>query len=270
MFTLGRMLDFNYRTNKLILSLVLLAAAAAWALTGGFLASFYIGMGVFLTWALSRELDPKHEYSAFAAVLFSLFNLFSYESIQLAVILWIVMLTRMVSGTTGEKLTILDLFLGLSFTVYLSLDNKNGLYLLIFILVLLFIMKVEKRTGKLLVTAGIGLILFIIQGMFIGYFSLSNTDYLSPINLFFITVVCLSFIFFWFFSKEDAKDDKGNKLSRFRLLAGRFFYSIAILLLFFFSGISQNTLTLYLSAILGIASYFIISNYLIKHKDHQQ
>lgn len=268
MFTLGRMLDFNYRTNKLIVLFVLFAAAAAWALTGEILAGFYVGAGVFLTWALSRELDPKYEYSAFAAVLFSLFNLFFYENIQLAVILWIVMLTRMVSGTTGEKLTILDLSLGLGFTAYLSLNNKNSIYLLIFVLALLVIMKVKKQTVKLFVTAGIGLTLFIVQGMFIGYFSRNNADYLSPVHLFFVTIVCLSFIFFWFFSKEDAEDDKGNTLSRFRLLASRFFYSTAILLLFFFSSISQNTLIIYLSAILGITSYFLISNYLVKNKDH--
>ena len=134
MFSLGRNIDFHYKTNKIIAIVSVVVAAIGWILTGNVLSGLYIGFGSFLTWALSRELDPKHDYSAFLAVGFSLLNLFYYEDLQLIVIFWILLLMRMVSGITGKGLTTFDIFSLLGFTVYLSLNNKNSVYLLIFLL----------------------------------------------------------------------------------------------------------------------------------------
>ena len=73
------MIDFNYKTNQLVVLLTLAASAVGWLVTGAFLSGLSIGVGVFLTWALAREIDPKHDYSALLAAGFSLINLFYYE-----------------------------------------------------------------------------------------------------------------------------------------------------------------------------------------------
>ena len=258
MFTLGRKIDFNYKTNMIILISSLLVASIGWILTGQFLSGIYIGGGVFLTWALSREIDPNHAYSAFLAAGFSLINLFYYESIQLLVIFWILLLMRMVSGITGKELTLFDIFSVLGLTIYMTINNKNSIYLIVFVLAMAFIIKTKEKIVVALIASGIGLGVFIWESFFMKYLPFNNINYLNSISLFTITTLFISFILFLFLSKEESRDDKGNKVKRFRIFTSQSLYSVAILMLFFFGGISTNNLVIYLSVIIGVIIYFIV------------
>lgn len=113
------MIDFNYKTNQLVVLLTLAASAVGWLVTGAFLSGLSIGVGVFLTWALAREIDPKHDYSALLAAGFSLINLFYYESVQLLVLGWLLLVLRMVNSLCGKPVTVFDMFsvLGLAFRI---------------------------------------------------------------------------------------------------------------------------------------------------------
>lgn len=259
MFSLGRNIDFHYKTNKIIAIVSVVVAAIGWILTGNVLSGLYIGFGSFLTWALSRELDPKHDYSAFLAVGFSLLNLFYYEDLQLIIIFWFLLLMRMVSGITGKGLTTFDIFSLLGFTVYLSLNNKNSVYLLIFLLAIAIVIKAGAGDKKreAFISGGISLGMFIAESFFMRYLSFNSIDYLNFINMFAITILGISFVFFWFLSKDAIEDDMGNSVNGFRVLASQILYSTALLLLFFLGEISINNLVIYLAAIVGVMIYFI-------------
>lgn len=256
MFTLGRKTDFNYKTNKIIVIMSLLVVIIGWVLTGKILSGLYVGGGVFLAWALSRELDPKHDYSAFVAASFSLLNLFYYENIQFLVIFWILLLMRIVNGITGKELTVFDIFSVLGLTVFLSINNKNSVYLIIFVLAMAFIVKAKENTREALIAGGISLGIFIVESSFMRYLSLNNINYLDPINIFAIATLCISFILFCFLSKDEIEDDIGNRVKRFKILSSQILYSATVLLLFLFGSISINNLVIYLSVILGVTIYF--------------
>ena len=50
MFTLGRKIDFNYKTNKTILILAVATGLAGHFIIEDIISALYIGMGTFLTW----------------------------------------------------------------------------------------------------------------------------------------------------------------------------------------------------------------------------
>lgn len=255
MFTLGRKIDFNYKTNKIIAILSILLAIIGWILSGEVFSGLYTGGGIFLTWALSRELDPKHDYSAFIAAGFSILNVFYFEDIQLLVIFWLLLLMRIVNGITGKELTSFDISSVLGLTIYISLNSKNSVYLLIFIIAMAFIIK-EKRIEALIASV-ISFLLFIAESYFMRYLSLNNIDFSDFISILTIIILCISFILFWFLSKDKIEDDNGNKVKRYKILASQILYSTAIFLLFFFGEITINNLIIYLSVIIGVAIYFI-------------
>ena len=247
----------NYKTNKLIAALSLLVVATGWILTGKFLDGVYIGLGVFLTWALSRELDPKQDNSAFLAVAFSLLNLFYYENSQLSVVFWILLLMRIVNGMTGKELTDIDIFSVLGLTLYLSFNAENSIYLLVFIIAMALIIKAKEKKKSVWIASGISLMFFIGESFFMNYLSFTHINVLNPLGLVALIVVCLSFLFFWFLPKDEVEDDKGTNAEIERIAASQLLYSVAVLLLFLFDDLTMNNLVIYLSVILGVTCYFI-------------
>jgi MFS family permease len=260
-FSLGRKIDLSYKTNQLIVGLLLVIAAIGWSLTGEVLSGLYIGIGVFLTWALSRELDPKHEYSAFLAAAFSLINLLYYETIQLLVIVWLLLLMRIINGITGKALTTFDIFSVLGLTIYLSITNENSIYVMIYVLAMAFTMKSREKMKESLIAGGIGLIIFVVESLFMSYLMVNQIDYLNPLSIATLVIGFLSVVLFWFLSKEKTEDDGGQAIKRVKLLGSQWLYSAAVLLLFLFSNVSLNNLIIYLGVILGITIYFIGYDY---------
>ena len=99
--------------------------------------------------------------------------------------------------------------------------------------------------------------MFIAESFFMRYLSFNSIDYLNFINMFAITILGISFVFFWFLSKDAIEDDIGNRVNGFRVLASQILYSTALLLLLFLGEISINNLVIYLAAIAGVMIYFI-------------
>ena len=257
MFTLGRSIDFNYKTNKRIALLSLIVAAVGWMITKEVFSGLSIGMGTFLTWALSRELDPKYDYSAFLAAACSLLNIFYYENIQLLVIFWILLLMRLVNGITGKIRTTFDIFSILGFTTYLSLNNKNSIYLIIYILAMAFILKGSEKKLEIVLASVISLGVFIVESFFMNYLSFNSINNLNYISIVIIIVLFLSFIVFWFLSKEAVEDDLGNNVNRSTILSSQILYSTSVLFLLFFDSVSINNLVIYSSVVVGVTIYFI-------------
>ncbi|HEX5351845.1 MAG TPA: hypothetical protein VFW58_09475 [Trichococcus sp.] len=257
MFTLGRNMDFSYKTNQMIVLSSVLAAAIGWMLTSAVLSGVYVGFGVFLTWALVRELDPNHEYSALLAAAFSLLNLLYYENVQLLVVVWILLLMRIINGITGKELTTFDIFSVLGLTTYLSFDNKNSIYLMIFVLAMVFSLKTGAKTREAWIASAISIGIVAVDRFFMTNLSVDRMDYPNAVTLFLIAASGLSLILFWCLSKGETKDDKGNSVNRSKLLASQILYSATVLLLFIFGGVSLNNLVIYLSAASGATIYFV-------------
>lgn len=268
MFTLGRNMDFSYKTNQMIALSSVLTAAIGWMLTRNILSGVYIGFSVFLTWALARELDPKHQYSAFLAAACSLLNLLYYETIQLLVVGWILVLMRIVNGITGKELTTFDIFSVLGLTIYLSLTNGNSIYLMLFVLAMIFSIKAGAKTREAVIASAISIGVIAVDRFFINDLSFNRIDFSNTVTLFLIVVLVFSLIVFWFLSKDEAEDDKGNKVNRSKQLASQILYSATVLLLFFFGGASLNNLIIYLSALLGVTSYFIGAKILNRNRSN--
>lgn len=257
MFTLGRNPDFKYKTNKLILLTSLIVAMIGWFSTGNSLSGMYIGAGVFLTWALSRELDPKHSYSAFVAAAISLLNLFYYENFQFLVVFWIMLLMRIVNGITGKELTFFDVFSVLGLTIYLSLSNQNSIYLFSYFLAMIFVIKTNEQSNKVLVASGISVVFFVVESFIMGYLSFNRMDYLHPMSIVTFSLLSLSLLLFLFLSKDKIEDDKRNRVKSTKIIASQLLYSLTVFLLFLFESMSINNLVIYLSVISGVSIYFI-------------
>lgn len=65
-------------------------------------------VAVFLTWAIGREIDPVHEWSSFAALPFTLGTFLLYGPPALAALFFILLLGRLINGSTGLQATLID------------------------------------------------------------------------------------------------------------------------------------------------------------------
>lgn len=256
MFTLGRKLDFRYKPNLIIILFVLITTAVGWLSTGQILSGIYLGGGVFMTWALCRELDPAHDYSAFIAAALSLFIIIDSESIQFLNLFWLLLMLRAVNGIIGKELTLFDLFSILGFTVFQSLNNENSIYLLIFVLGMVCIRQTREKTKTVSLAGALGLVLFILQSFFMNSLTFNNIEDFNILNILVIISSALSPIVFWFLSHIDTEDDKGNIAARSKIFASQLLYSVSILLFVFFSDITFANQVIYLSVIIGVFLYF--------------
>lgn len=258
MFTLGRKIDMNYKTNIIISIAAIIVAAIGWIVTGKVLSGLYIGVGVFLTWALSREVDPKHDYSAFLAASFALLNLLYYESISLLVIFWILLMIRAVNGITGKEITAFDIFSILGLSIYLSFNNRNGIYLILFIIAMSILIAFREKTSLSFLASAIALGFFIVEIFFLKYLFFNRIDYSSAINIFSISVAFIFIIFSNFISNGEIRDDVGNRANQVKIVSGQILFSVIIILLLLFGEMELNNLIIYLSAMVGVIIYFIL------------
>lgn len=247
MFTLGRKIDLSYNTNKMILAIALVVAAIGYFVTGDIKSGLYIGGGSFLTWALAREVIPKHEYSAFVCVGISLINIFIYENIQMLVIFWIILLLRLVNGTGGGQATPIDIFSVLAMTIYLSVSMENSIYLIPFILALL---RIQKTKASLIALPIAGLVI-LVESLYFKYFSLNAINTFELINIFFI-ILLLSFVVFAIGSidNRDVYDDKGHPIDEDKIKGSQMLFASTIFLLYFLSDASINNIIIYIAIML--------------------
>lgn len=258
MFTLGRKIDMNYATNKIIVIITLLIAVLGFISSRNIFSSLSIAMGVFLSWALAREIDPRHEYSAFLAAAFSSLNLFYYKSISLLVVFWILIMIRTINGITGKELTAFDIFSLLGLSVYLSFNNRNGIYLVIFIILMSSLMVFNERAKISFLAAAVALGFFIVEIFFLKYLFFNRIDYLDRVNLITMALVLAFILLSKFISGEEILDDVGNRAKKFKIFSGQILFSTIVILLLLFGQVGLNNLIIYLSALAGVIIYFIL------------
>lgn len=259
MFTLGRKIAPRNKTNLAIIICTFSAFIAGWLLTTELVSGLYLGGTVFVTWALSRDVDPAHSYSAFVAVFLTLTNLLYIETIentQILVLFWLILILRAVNGITGKTLTLLDLLLALGFTVFLSFNQENSLYLFIFVLAMAGLYRIGERQKAVLAAGLLACVLAIVQLLFMHRLTLAAFDEHDPVTLILIAVTVLSAVLFWFISRRECKDDQGNQADLRRIFTGQVIYCAAVMLLVFFEDLSINDHLIHLSVLLGSAIHF--------------
>ncbi|NLC65574.1 MAG: hypothetical protein GX752_01370 [Clostridium sp.] len=255
MFTLGRKIDIHYKTNKVILIFSLIISILGYLVTKDIKSALYIGGGTFISWALAREIDPKHEYSAFVAAALNTANLFYFKEIGILGFLWILLTIRLVNGISGEKTSTLDIILVFALTMFITINNKNGVYFLPFIIGVIILMKNGIKNKANLIFLSLAFMIFIVEIFYFEYFHMANIKFTS-----FFTIVSILLPIAYIFIKkyisiDGLLDDKGELASKKRVRDSQTLFAATIVILILFSNISLNTLIIYISVISGIIIY---------------
>ncbi len=132
---IGRPVDPNYPTNRAIMLVTLVVVAGGaisrWLMGAGLLPGglwgVNAGLAVFLAWALCREMDPDHAWSAFVAAGLAILGLL-WGQPDLLVLFWVLMVVRVVNRTVGLPATVLDLLLVVGLSGWLVWQQGNWIY----------------------------------------------------------------------------------------------------------------------------------------------
>ncbi|MDZ4132606.1 MAG: hypothetical protein U1E11_05660, partial [Dethiobacteria bacterium] len=124
---LGRPIDLSYLTNRILVTVVLLAMAATllYRLISGapFVEALFnaaaVSLTVFLTWSLGREFDPQSDWSAFVFLPFSFILAITAGNPAFMALVYILLFNRVINGTTGVKTKVTDYLLLLAIAAQL-------------------------------------------------------------------------------------------------------------------------------------------------------
>ncbi len=129
---IGRPLYFTDKTNVLIISLTVATGLLSfigfiWLADYGWkdaiIAAIGFAFSVFISWAISRELNPDFKYAAFfGPIIIILIGMHETRilSPHYAALFWILLLARMLNRTTGLKARIVDSIIILILTGWVS------------------------------------------------------------------------------------------------------------------------------------------------------
>ena len=132
--SIGRAVDLTYATNRAIAVATVLVTVGGlfWRRLSGapWLSSAawgtQVGLTVFLTWALCRELDPDHAIASFVAAGLALVGVAAWSLPKLTAVLWLLILVRIVNRTTGLAAGALDALGLVGLGGWLSLQGTWG------------------------------------------------------------------------------------------------------------------------------------------------
>lgn len=113
---IGRPMDYNYPTNRLIsvLTVAVVVLGMTWQLITGtpILTGFFWGLGagvtIFITWALTREIDPDNNLPAFIASFLMIVAIFFFYPPDFLALIWFLLISRVINRTTGLHARISD------------------------------------------------------------------------------------------------------------------------------------------------------------------
>lgn len=262
MFTLGRNIDIHYPTNRLIIAITVITAAIGSFTNGDFITGLKIGGTIFLTWALSRELDPKREYGAFVSVVFSLYSFFIPFEVALVEVVFFMLGLRLISTTCGKKPTWFDALTVTGISGYLSYTSSNPIYILlavigVFLSGALRSIMVLYRILTLVVGGAIGYILsmFFVDATF-------ETPIFSFSFIFMITIIYSFFAYVDLKNDKKIYDDEHKEISPRTILKAQIFFAGSFILVTLFTQQAAGNVILYTASMAGIVLYGILSKVL--------
>lgn len=127
--SLIRIFDIKEKTTKLILGicLIFLIIFYVWAIYNGqsifkaIITSISKSLGFYLCWNFARELDPDAKVEAFYGLVPLAFIFFIMDNLLILPGIFLLLLTRILSRSSGHPSTNFDLIIILFFSVYLYL-----------------------------------------------------------------------------------------------------------------------------------------------------
>lgn len=198
---LGRPIDLSYLTNRLIvfISLTIFALYFAYLLLVGVAAAealstaFGAGIALFLCWAIGREVDPAHEWSAFFALPPVLAAVFYYGSPGILGMFFVLLVMRFLNRTPGLRATIIDAVM----LVLLGIALYNtGVYTALPLLLIVFIADyiMEPVARKLLIFILPAFTTLAFSFYFFDYPSFRISISIFPVLLIFLLVIFLIYV----------------------------------------------------------------------------
>lgn len=259
MFTLGRSVDIHYPTNRLILILAAITAVIGSFTSGSFVTGLKIGATIFVTWALSRELDPKREYGAFASVALALYSFFICFEVALMELFFFILILRLISTTTGKQTTWFDVLTVLGVSGYLTYSSDNLIYILLSIVGIFISGAIRNnillhRALTLLAGGSIGYILsmFFVDATY-------NVPILSFSTVLIIAVAYTLLAYFDWKRGPKIYDDENNEIRPTNIFKSQLFFVIGFLLIALFSDLVIGNMIIYISSLIGLTLYGILS-----------
>ncbi|MCJ7682426.1 MAG: hypothetical protein MUP70_16985 [Candidatus Aminicenantes bacterium] len=261
--TIGRPLDWNFKTNRIItfVTLFVVAGGAAfrWVQGGAFLQGFAWGVGaglsVFLAWALSRELDPDHDIAAFFGSGLALAGVLVWGPPGFLPVFWMLLMLRVINRTTGLPASLMDSLVLIALSVWLVLKVNWGFGLLTAAAIacdeLLLPRKKRQPSFALLPVIGTVILLIVkpdVLGLPAGLFRPGGAAVLM--SLFFLPVLVGVRSF------QSRGDLTGEPLNLPRVIAAQFLGLITGIWMAFWNGFSGiHTLLPFWSAVLGATMF---------------
>jgi hypothetical protein len=165
---LGRPIDLSYPTNRMLVIVVLLAMAATllYRLISGapFVEALFnaaaASLTVFLTWSLGREFDPQSDWSAFVFLPFSFILAITAGNPAFMALVYILLFSRVLNGTTGVKTKVTDYLLLLAIAAQLFYNGLAvSLPVLVFVAAIDATFEPKNRHGFLFVLISVAVLI---------------------------------------------------------------------------------------------------------------
>ncbi len=257
-FTLGRMVDPRYPTNRYMLLIAVLAMIAGGVYTADWIAGLLYGVGFFMTWALARELDPAHDHSAFVSGAIYLAILPFFDGLSLGPLFLLLLLHRLLTRICGKEPTGVDAVAIIGLLLYLTIAGQQTVYPLLASIAFLFAYVRYERSPLWGIATLFAMAFSIVALLMWGL------DPVVPAATGFVTIgLALSLLatllhYRWTAGESDATDDLGGHVSIKWVRLGTFFYAVGLIMLMFTGGRSLATLWVLQSVTLGVGLYGIL------------
>jgi hypothetical protein len=274
--SIGRPVDLNYPTNRAIALLtvgLMIGSALFRLLTGdellqGILGGIGAGLTIFLAWAVSREVDPDHDLSAFWGAGLALVGLLLAGLPSFGALLWLLLILRVVNRTSGREAKIGDSVAILGLGGWLAWYG-NWLYGLLTALAFLLDSRLSAPTRRHLPFAGAAFVIAVISfgfgetGPRDSSLSLASALAIVIISILFTPVIIASR------QVEAVGDQTGEPLNPRRVRLGQFLALLAGVLIALGQGNAGVVALLPLwAALLGVVLYALGGLVLKYRKNH--
>ena len=235
--SIGRPLDFNYKTNKAIVIITAITIMIGIALSitkqleipNVILLGLSFGITFFLSWAISREIDPDNAISAFIGLIPLFFILFFWSETNIVILLWLLISLRIINRTTGLPARFLDSIMLFAISVFM-ISFYNFFFGFLTTIVFLFdTILVDGQKFQLLFASLSALSVFIFVIINNQIFELSNFSMIQSISI--LTISIMFTIIVYFIRDIKSKGDKNHKtLYLSRIKATQLFALLSVLL----------------------------------------
>ena len=238
--SIGRPLDFNYKTNKAIVIITtitiifgfVLSILKEFTIPNVILTGVSFGITFFVSWAISREIDPDNSISAFIGLIPLYIILFFWTETNIIILFWLLISLRIIKRTTGLPARIFDS--GMLFVISVLLSYfYSPIFGLLSAIVFLFDAKLIDGQKFQVIFASLSLFVSII------FFTINNKVFVLPnfsmLQLLSILIIAIVFVFISYFTKDvKSKGDRNNEpLSLSRVRAAQIFVLFSVLLMSF-------------------------------------